>query len=802
MLLKDAKFAFRGLWHSKGFATVAILCLGFGIGLNTTIFSIVDGVLLKPFPYEDSARIVVVSSSNQQADVTEGGMSNLDLVDLRSQSKALTRMAVTQGRSLTISDGEEPARYVGAAISWDLFPLLGVAPILGQGFTAEHDRPGGGGVVLLSHAVWTTRYQADRNVIGRRILVNGEPAVILGVMPERFEFPEIQKLWIPIGPFIAKDARNNRNLFTFARMAPGVTFDQVGAELKALAAALARQYPDTNENWSAYPQTLRQIFIPPDVTLVIWLMMAGVTLVLFIACSNVANLLVARAASRRREISVRTALGASRGQVIRQLLTESVLLALLSIPLGILLAEVGTRLISSAMPPDEVPAYIQWTVDWRSFLYTLVIAVVTAVAFGLFPALQASRGNLHESLKEGTRGNSARRSLLRSSLVVVQVALALAALVCALLFVRTFANLDSFNVGFDVRPLMTMRFSMPGDAYVPADARLRRVQDIVERVERLPGVAAAFGSILIPLRSGGLGGQIVVDGVPSEKGREPWIDVVGVTPHFHRTLNVAVRGRDFTDSEGWSRSPVAIVNETMAKRFWPDRDAIGGRFRMLNDKDVPDWFTVIGVAPDIKHDEVNPEGEASSAVYVPYAYQQMLNTGLTIRVAGPPAAITGPVREQIRGSDPNIPVFQARTMEDVRRLGFWQYGLFGWIFGTIGIAGLLLASVGVYGVLSYAVSQRTQEIGVRVALGAARRDVLRLVVGHGLVLAAIGVGVGLILAPVLTYLARTLFYNVSPFDPISFGAVSIFLLAVALLASYVPARRATRVDPVIALRGE
>ena len=802
MLFKDAKFALRGLWHSKAFTTVAVLCLGFGIGLNTTIFSIVDGVLLKPFPYHEPHRIVVVSSRNEKADVTEGAMSNLDLVDLRGQSKTLSRIAVTQGRSLTISDGEEPARYVGALISWDLFPLLGVAPILGQGFSAEHDGPGGGGVVLLSHAVWTTRYHSDPNVIGRRILVNGAPSVILGVMPEQFEFPEVQKLWIPIGPFIAKDTRNNRNLFTFARLAPGTTMDQVASELRTLTSTLARQYPDTNENWSAYPQTLRQIFIPPDVTLVIWLMMAGVTLVLFIACSNVANLLVARAASRRREISVRTALGASRGQVIRQLLTESVMLALLSIPLGILLAEVGTRLISSAMPPDEVPAYISWTVDWRSFTYTLVVAVVTAVAFGLFPALQASRGNLHESLKEGTRGNSARRSLLRSSLVVVQVALALAALVCALLFVRTFANLDSFNVGFDVRPIMTMRFYMPGDPYVPADAKLRRVQDIVERVERLPGVAAAFASNLIPVSSGGGGAQIVVDGFPTEKGREPWIDFIGVTPHFHRTLAVTVRGRDFTDSEGWSHTPVAIVNETMAHRFWPGRDAIGGRFRIANDRENLDWFTVIGVAGDIKHDEIDPEGEMRSAVYVPYAYQQTLNTGLTIRVAGPPAAITAPAREQIRGSDPNIPVFQVRTMEDARRLGFWQYGLFGWIFGTIGIVGLLLASVGVYGVLSYAVSQRTQEIGVRVALGAARRDVLRLVVGHGLVLAGIGVGVGLVLAPVFTYLARSLFYNVSPFDPISFGGVSLFLLLVAFLASYLPARRATRVDPVIALRGE
>jgi putative ABC transport system permease protein len=430
------------------------------------------------------------------------------------------------------------------------------------------------------------------------------------------------------------------------------------------------------------------------------------------------------------------------------------------------------------------------------------VTLVTAIGFGLFPALQASRGNLHESLKEGTRGNSGRRSFLRSTLVVVQVSLALVALVSALLFVRTFANLDSYNVGFDVRPLMTMRFYMPGDQYVPADSKLRRVQDIVERVERLPGVSAAFASNLIPVSGGGGGGRVVIDGKPVEKGQEPFIDFIGVTPHFHKTLNVSVRGREFTDAEGWARTPYAIVNETMARRFWPDRDAIGGRFRMVDDSEAADWFTVIGVAPDIKHQEVDPEGQPSSAVYVPYAYQQTLNTGLTIRVAGGPAAITSAVREQIRGSDPNLPVFQARTMDENRRLGFWQYQLFGWIFGTIGVVGLLLASVGVYGVLSYAVSQRTQEIGVRVALGAARRDVLRLIVGHGVALAGIGVGIGLVLAPAGTWFGRTLFYNVSPFDPVTFISVSVFLLVVAFLASYLPARRATKVDPVIALRGE
>ncbi len=417
------------------------------------------------------------------------------------------------------------------------------------------------------------------------------------------------------------------------------------------------------------------------------------------------------------------------------------------------------------------------------------------------PALQASRGNLVDSLKEGTRGNSIRRSPLRSVLVVAQVALALVSLVGALLFVRTFRNLNLYDVGFDPKPLLTMRFYMTGETYEVADAKARRVEDIVRRIEDLPRVQKAFGSNLVPISGGGGGGGVIIDGQPTEPGREPGISLVGVTPHFHRTLGVEMKeGRDFSDAEGWSNQPLAIVNKTMATRFWPGKSPIGARFRMANAGTQEQWFTVIGVAPDIKQDDIDPDDEPFAAAYVPFHFQQMQSIGLTIRVDGDPVSVIPAVREAIRASDSTLPISQVRTMDEVRQLGFWEYGLFGWIFGVTGIVGLLLAAVGVYGVLSYVVSQRTAEIGVRMALGAERRTVLRLIVGDGLLLAGIGVGIGLVLAPMGTYFGRSLFYNVGPFDPATFTSVATFLLIVAAAASYIPALRATHVNPVQALR--
>jgi putative ABC transport system permease protein len=712
-------------------------------------------------------------------------------------------IATVTGRSLTISDGAgDPERFLGAAVSWHLFPMLGTAPVVGQGFTDNDDRPGAPGVVLLSHRLWEARYESDPNIAGRTIRIDGRPFVVRGVMPPGFAFPENHRLWIPLSPLVHAQPRGQRGLFTFGRLQPGVSIEAATQDLDRVTVRLAAEYPDTNEGWGPRVRTLREVFLPGEVPVVISLMMAGVTLVLLIACSNVANLLLARATTRRRELAVRAALGAGRGRIVRQLLVESLALGLLAVPLGVVLALVGTRLMAAGIPTDQVPYYIQWSVDGRSLAYSIAIAAATALVFGLAPALRATSGSMQDGLKEGMRGTSVRRSRLRSALVVGQVALAMVALVGALLFVRTFANLGEAELGFQTAPLMTFRTAMAGEPYDVPDARLRRVEDLVRRIEAVPGVSAAFASNFIPLGGVGGGGPIAIEGGPTDPRDLSGISFIGVTPHLIETLDLPiVRGRTFTDAEGWSRTPVAIVSAELAARHWPDQDPIDRRFRLAGGG-VDDWFRVVGVVRDARLFGIDPESEAQPEIaFVPHAYQQSLNTGFTVRVAdGDPGSITTALRDLLRASDPTLAMFQTQTMDDLRRLSFWQYGLYGWVFGTIGVMGLLLASVGVYGVLAYSVTQRTQEIGVRMALGAGRRDVFRLVLKEGLILAGAGIAVGLLLAPAGTWLARTLLYQVSPFDPVSFAGVAALLVASALAASYVPARRAVGVAPMTALR--
>ena len=804
MLMQDVRYAVRSLLKNRGFTAIAVACLALGIGVNSTIFSVVDGVILQPYPYPDADQIFVISSTNKKEGITRGGLSYADFKDLRDSSSTIQTMAAFTERSLTIADGtSDPERFLGSPVSWTLFHLLGTPPIEGRNFNADDDKPGAEPVVLLGYDIWERRYQRDRGVIGRAININGRPHTVIGVMQPKFMFPETSKLWVPITAYQETAPRNQRGLQVFARLKPGVTIQQADADLQALATRLAASYPVENENWGVTTRDLSTWMLPDDVKLIILTMMGAATLVLLIACSNVANLLLARATSRQREIAVRAALGAGRWRIVRQLLTESVLIGLLSAPLGAGIAYIGIKLLDSAMPPDQIPYFITWSLDARSLAYTVVVAMATGVVFGLVPALQAVRSNLQSTLKEGGRGNAGgSRAYIRNGLVVVEIALSLVLLVGASLFVRSFLNLQTSKVGFDTAPLMTMRFALPGTAYESVGTKARRVDDIVRRVEGLPGVQAAFASNFVPMGGGGGGGRVIVEGRAVERGKEPGISFTAVTPHIRQTLGLElVRGRNFTDAEGSSRSSLAQINQRMAEVMWPDTDPIGRRFQLVGDA-KQEWFTVIGVISDFRHFQGDSSAGPGPSAYVPYPYQETLNTGITIRVAGDPIQITAAAREQIRLSDPLLPVFDVSTMEELRQLSFWQYRLFGSMFSTFGFIALVLASIGVYGVLSYSVSQRVQEIGVRMALGAERRDVMKLIVGQGVKLSAFGVVGGLLGAAAITPVIRTLLFNVTPTDPISFAGVAVFLSLVAVMASYIPARRAMAVDPIVALRND
>jgi putative ABC transport system permease protein len=805
-LLQDLRYASRNLLKNPGFAALTIVCLAVGIGVNSTIFSVVDTVALRPLPFKDPAALVALHTLQVTAGISRGAVSYLDFRDWSEQTRAFDTLAAVSGRSVTVTDRDDSERFLGALVTSGMFPMLGIDPILGRHFSPDDDRPGAAAVVMLSHGVWQRRFLGDASIVDRSILVNGTPHRVIGVMPERFQFPELAQLWLPLTPIEFASPRGQRNARVFARLKPGVSIDSARRDLGDVAARLAVVFPE-DKDFSATAIELRDDLMPADVKLMVGTMMGAVSLVLLIACANVANLLLARATARQREIAVRTAIGAGRGRIVRQLLTESVLIALASAPLGAALAYVGLRWLTASIPPEgQVPYYVNWDMNWRVVSYTGLVAVVTGVLFGLAPALHAADANLHRSLKDGMRGGSggARRNRLRNTLVIAEIALSLVLLVGASLFVRSFLNLQSAGAGIDTRPLMTLRFFMSGDQYISEEARVRRVEDIVRRVEALPGVEAAFASNLVPLSGGGAGGPVEPEGMIVEPGKEPNIDYIAVTPHMFRTLGVPIAsGRDFHDIEGATRSRVAIVNRALAHYLWPNRpDVVSLRFRFVNGADR-EWITVVGLTSDFHVYSVRDENVPTMA-FVSYPYGAFPNTGLTIRVSEgvPPPSIMSAVREEIRRSDSLLPLFNVRTGEENRRITFWQDRLFGWMFSLFGAIALLLASIGIYGVLSYSVAQRTQEIGVRLALGASRRDVFRLVLLQAARLAAIGIALGAAGAALVTPLVRTIVYDVTPTDPVSFVGTALFLTLVAVAAGYLPARRATSVDPIVALRVE
>jgi putative ABC transport system permease protein len=803
VLLQDLRFAIRMLARSRGVTAAAVACIALGIGVNSAVFSIVQAILLRPFPFAEPERLAAVHLVQPKQHVDGGGLSYLEVRDLREQSRAFAVVAAHVPRSLTLASGAaEPERVVGEAISAELFPMLGVHPLLGRNFRPDEDRPGAPHVVLLSYDLWRRRFHSDPAALGSSMSINDDAHTIVGVMPQGFLFPWAQVAWVPLAPMEHAGARTDRRMAVLARLRPGATLAQAQADVSAVAERLAALYPDSNAGWGATVLSLRDEFVGTTSRQVVLTLMGAVFFVLLIACANVANLLLARATGRQRELAVRTAFGAPRRRIVRQLLTESVLIALAGGALGVLLAQAGIRLCTAAIPAQRLtPYFVELSLDTRVLLFTLLVTLGTGLLFGLAPAVAGTRVELQDVLRKSGRGaGGGAGGRLRGALVIVEIALSLVLLVGATLFVRSFLEIHAERGGFETAHLLGLRMYLPGPRYDDHGAKMRRLEDVVRRVEALPGVTAAGASYTLPLAYGGAEGPAVVEGRPLARGEEPRVFYTGITPHFFAALGVALeRGRTLTQAEADGSAPMALVNRSFARRFWPGADPLGRRFR-LPDLAPPGWITVIGVVPDIKNGSLDAPSEPSA--YLPYPYQPIRNVALLVRTRLSPGGVAPLVRREIHASDPALPIYDLAPMEEVRQQTFWAYSVFGGVFAIFGGIALALAGIGIYGVLSYSVAQRRHEIGVRMAIGARRPHVLRLILGDGLRLTSAGVAAGLLGSLAATPLLANLLYAVSPTDPLSFAAIAAVLTLAALLACYLPARRALRADPLDALRAD
>jgi putative ABC transport system permease protein len=825
--MNDLKFAFRQLLKNPGFTAVAVLTLALGIGANTAIFSIINGVLLKPLPYSEPDRLMTLWERSPQRGIEQERVSGPNYLDWRAQNTVLSDMAVSPGwegvENFNLVLRDTTAKVCASYTSASLFTTLGTKPLLGRTFLPEEDQKGGNRVAVLSHGSWQRYFGGDSNVIGHTLTVDTygrREYTIVGVMPPGFGVPSRCELWLPLGwmGVTLTERRSAHWHNVIARLKPGVTLAQARAELNAIQARLKQAYPGETIGSEVDVVPLLHQALGRNLRtalLVLWGVVAGV---LLIACANVANLMLARAASRQKEIALRSALGAGRWRVMRQLLIESVVLAVIGGGLGALLGWWGLQLFIAASP-DNIPRLNEVTLDGTALGFTLGISVLTGVLFGLAPAWQFSRPDLNEALKEGTRGASAGTvaGRTRNVLVVTEVALSVVLLAGAGLMLQSFARMLRVERGFQPAHLLTaeLDFSVSGfTTWVRPSATRPQVplRELIERLRALPGVqAVGAGSRLLRRENRPPAQPIAIFGRPTLKPEEqPTAEFKGITPDWVRALGASVlRGRDFTEADTLEASGVVLINETLARRYFPNEDPIGRRFKMGSEQPplsatnvwgVSEWSEIVGVVSDIK--SLHPHPEAVPEAYQPYWQWPMQNPTVLVRATGDPARLAEAIRRETKAVIPNLPPPLTRTMDDLLSETVAQPRLQTGLLSLFAALALLLAAVGLYGVLAYAVTQRQREIGVRMALGAQKRDVLSLVIGQGMKLALAGVVIGIMAALALTRVIRSLLYGVTPTDPATFAVVSLLLVAIALVACWLPARRAARVDPMEALRYE
>lgn len=817
---QDVRYGVRMLMKNPSVTVIVILALALGIGANTAIFSVVNAVLLRPLPYEESDRLLFLNEKSAVLD--EMSISYPNFLDWRTQNQVFEKMGVYNRASYNLTGVGEAERIVTGQVSADLFQVLRVNAGWGRVFTNDEDQPGGPPVVVLSYGLWQRRFGGQPNIINQQITLNGKSYTVIGVMPQHYLYPSRVEMWVPVGQLSGQaswQARGNHpGLYGVARLKPGATKEQAEADMERIAANLEKQYPDTNAGNRVRIRPLLEIFVS-EVRRALWVIFAAVGFVLLIACANIANLLLARATARRKEMAIRSAMGAGRWRIARQLLTESILLSLVGGSLGLLLARWGINLILY-ISPNAIPRSREIGLDWMVLGFTVAVSFMTGILFGLVPAIQAGEVDVHETLKETGRGTTGRH-WLRNSLVVVEVATTLVLLIGAGLMIRSFYLLQQVNPGFSHDNLASFSVSLPEKKYPSEDQQTSFYTRLLEQLRSLPGVEAVAAASGLPLGNNGWQTSFTIDGQPPPPPNQvPLMEACLVTPDYFKAMNIPVlRGRVFTDRD--NRSHLAgkdlskmtemersmagvrsiVIDEEFARRHWPSEEAVGKRVRIGGSDPTNPLLEVIGVVGRVKMESLN---QNSDRVQGYFSFGELPDNGMTVllKTSADPTQSVSSARQVVAQIDPDQPIYSVRTMNEIRaesvapeRLNLTLLSLFA------GIA-LVLAIVGIYGVMSYSVTQRTHEIGIRMAIGAQQRDVFKMILGHGMKLALIGIGIGLVGAYALTRLMETMLFGVKPTDMTTYASIAVLLAVVAFLACYLPGRRATKVEPTVSLRYE
>ena len=793
------------LVKTPAFTTVAVLALALGIGASTTVFSAVNALLMRPWPHlTDEDRILYFSEYFAKHPDEDSAVAYLDYLDFKQQSKTLEGIGVCEDATFILTGREKPERYLGSFISADAFSFLGVKPALGRLFLPEEAKPNAPPVALLGYDVWSTYFGSDRAAIGRVVTLNGKRVTIVGVMPKGWRFPTRSDIWMPLSYDAKEQARGKFYLLGFAKMKAGVSLNSVRSELETISARIAAAHPASNTGASVRVHTFREEMTKEARTLTL-LLMGAVLFVHLIACSNVANLLLARAATRSREIGIRLALGASRNAIVRHLLTESILLGVIGAGLGLLFAVWGIDLMVRALPP-ELPFFLNFNLDWRILLFAAALGIGSAIAFGLFPAMQASRPQLVDAIKEGGRSGvgGVKGQRVRNGLVVAEVALALVLLAGAGLMVRSFIRTQAIDVGIDPSSSLTFRVGMPPSQYKSEEAG-RFFKALLPNLARIPGVVSVGAISSLPAAGASGVGAIALEGDPdvTEFQNSRLARGLAITPGFLRTSRVSLlRGRDFTEADNEKSQRVCLIDEDGARTWFPNTDPIGQQLRIYEKPgEPPKRSVIVGVVGRVIYDRLTAK-RVVPCVYVPQFQQPDSFLSVVLRTQSNPRHYLNLAKSAVLATNKDIPIYRVYTMEEVVQQSFWERRFFGLFFAIFAGLALFLAALGLYGVMAYSIKQRTQEIGVRIALGAQAQDVLRLVTSQGMRLIVVGLGLGFAGALALTGLLQGALEGISPRDPLSFSIVSLVLLGAGLLACYLPARAAMRLDPAEALRYE